>query len=819
MRSTWTIVVALTLLPGVLSAEELMPRLERLVVTVKPETKAKLVRTRRAGQFRLTVKAYPKDIYRQLLRLTVDSGVLVRLLDRRKDRVVIGLTVEGAPGRGLGLGILTRPPRVALDVGPAEMVGKKVIDLEPPLGLLPVELGDVELPMPEVEYPRAPLLVPGAKEYNRARRLLRQEDPQGAVDSVTTYLEEHEKGQLVPYARYLRGEAMYQVAMRLTGAGAVQAADILREALDKSGSSPYAARGRLLLGRALVAAGRQEEAREAFSGGLGRRGKLMYSFRLGAAVAAAEAGDAVGARELLAPLWELDIRPEVGALARLVEAFLLYRDANCARLTPMLKTALRLDRVLGQHHPVAELMLAECLMEAGRTDEAGQLYDDLARREPEVSFLPAVRVRQGDILYRAGEMDAAINDWLSVMERFPASEARGLSRMRLALDPKTRPDVALAFLDEAIDAGGVTALEARYRKALFLLRNGDYDLAIRQATPLIDGPSDQYRSRARQVRDRAAYRAFAEDHKERRLQPIVERFLQTKRWLLKHPASLRIHRVVAAAFRDLGLPKRVVATLQTALGRFEGTAAEKGLLLDLADAFVVLQDGYRAGRIVGYLDTYVIRRAESLRLAVARAEAAAWTDRPLEAAKLFERAFRLAGTPEMRVHILARKGTVLAAIGEYAKGAKAFSRCVKHDPSTELIIPPHTPTADCAFGLGETLLHVGRWAEAGEALGLAADRHPEDRRRARARARAVLALRRAHRLEDAIEQFDKTSRERKEKERMEREAAGSKPEKPLELPQDDTILFWDRIAAEVADDTRWDLRQGPQYRELMREHE
>jgi len=799
-----------------MAAAPLLPDLRRFVVLARPNTQARLVAGKKAGSWRLIVRNYPKDLYRQLLRQVPDSGVVVRLLDRRKAEAIVGLQLDEPGERKVALGVLKHPARLVLDVGPPELVSSGVPDLEPPFVLLPVELGQVELPMPDPDYPRSPLEVPGAKEYNHGRALLRRGDAQGAIDAVTTYLAQHPDGQLVPFARFIHGEAMFQIVRESEGAGARQAAKVLREAREKDRRSPYAARALLLAGRSLAAAGMHAEALPIYDEGIGRfRGPLAHAFHLGAAVSAAEAGSMEKARDHLEPLWEGTVPPEVGALARLIEAFMLYRKGECRRVAPMLHTSLRLDRVLAQRHPVAVLMLAECLVDVGRPKAAGQLYDDLARREPPLRFLPYVRVRQGDLLFRAADPVAARNDWLAVMVRFPAGDARGLARMRLALDAQTNPEVALSFLDEAIDSGGPTSQEARYRKALFLLRNGNWDAATVAAGVLADGRDSPYKRRADQIRLRAVYLAFARDDAAGRIQPLVDRYLRTKRWLSSHPSALRIHRATAAAFKRLGLPRHVVETLQAALGRYEGTQAERGLLLDLAEAYIEQRDGYRATRIVRYLDAYVMKGAKSLRLAVARAEAAAWSGKPLLAARGFDRALRLARAVDERVRILARKAAVLMGANKLDAAAAVFARCRKQDPTTALIGEPHTPAADCQFGLGEALYRLDRWRKAGEALSAAADRYPKDRRRARARARAVIALRRAPALAAAIEQAEKSRRARNE----EAKAGGPAAADHEAESKAETAAFWNRVGTEVAEDAGWDRDRAGTYRTLMKDHE
>lgn len=772
----------------------------------------------RGGVWRLIVKDYPNDLYRQLLRQGNEAKVALRLAERRPDRLTIELRTHDAD-RVISVAMKSMPPRIVLDVGPDSLIGDRVMDLETPFVLTPVELPSIEPVLPDAEYPRAPLVVPGAKFYNTARRLLRRGDLNGADDAVTDYIAAHRDGRLASPARYMHGEIQHRLARGALIRDSLRAARILEEAVKQDPASPYSLRARLMLAQNLTMAGMHADAASKYSdtAGLPEDGAVAFAFRIGGAALAANQNDARRARELMRPLWRDTVPNEIGALARFIEGSILYGERACDRVVPMLAASIRLDQRVSDRYPEADMMLAECLTQRGRLREATELYDAVVRRDPPAVVLPAARVRQGDMLFYAGDVEAARNDWLAVMGKFHAGEALGLARMRLALDPRTRPEVAKSLLDEAASASGGPAHEARYRKALLLLRRGDWLKAVRVAETLINATDAKaFVQRARNVRVWAVYQLFAGFWGQGDDAAMAEHYLSMRKWLPTHPAALRLHRAIADSFERLRLPEQVVASLRDALGRFEGTSGEQFLMLDLAEAYIRLEDGFRAGRLVKYLETYVMPNSKDLRLAEVKARAFAADGKTNEAVAAYEAALRLTKKRADRVRLMARTGQALKDAGRFEEAARVYRRCRRLDRSKELLRPPHTYLADCHFGLGDALYELGDWAAAAQSLAGAADHHPDDRRRTTARSRAGLGFRRAHKLERALEQFEKL-----------KEAAAAQAAADLDpdsiggpgIAAGDSAEFWNSIATRSSEDTRWDLSRAENFKRLMETHE
>jgi tetratricopeptide (TPR) repeat protein len=704
-------------------------------------------------------------------------------------------------------------------VGPESLIGSRVLDLEVPFTLTPVDLPPIEPVLPDAEYPRAALVVPAAKDYNRARRLLRQGDLNGAEEAITDYLSAQPDGRLSSAAHYMHGEIQHRLARGALIRDSLLSARILEKALKRDPRSPNALRARLMLAQDLTMAGMQSEAGSKFAdmSGVPEEGSVAFAFRIGGAALAANQGDTRRARELMRPLWRDTVPREIGALARFIEGSILYGERACDRVVPMLAAAIRLDQRVSDQYPEADMMLAECLAERGRFLEATDLYDAIVRREPPAVVLPAARVRQGDMLYFQGDPEAARNDWLAVMAKFNAGEALGMARMRLSLHPRTRSEVARSLLNEASQASGSPAHEARYRKALFLLRRGDWVDAVRVAEDLINAKdAKHFEQRARNIRSWSIYQLFAGWWGQGDDQKMAESYLRMSKWLRTHPSALRLHRAVAKSFKNLHLPEQVVKSLQSALGRYEGTAGEQSLLMDLAEAYIRINDGFRAGRIVKYLETYVVPDTKDLRLAEVKARAFAASGQTDDAVKAFEDALKLTKLRGDRIRLLASTGQALKVAVRYKEAAKIFRRCRKLDRSKTLLRAPHTSLADCHFGLGDSLYELGKWGEAGKVLARAADHHPDDRRRTTARSRAGLAYRRAHKLKAALTQFKKL------KEAAEAQALSELDPDSIGGPGiagGDTAEFWNRIATRAADDTLWDLSRAEQFKRLMETHE
>ena len=763
----------------------------------------------KGGVWRLVVEGYPNDLYRQLLRQGNEAKVSLRLAERRRDRLTIELRTHDAD-RVISMAVKAMPPRVVLDVGPESLVGDRVMDLETPFTLTAVALPSIEPVLPDAEYPRAPLVLPGAKFYNTARRLLRRGDLNGADDAITDYLAAHPAGRLASPARYMHGEVQHRLARGALIRDSLRAARILEEAVTKDAQSPYALRARLMLAQDLTMAGMHADAASKFSdtSGVPEDGAVAYAFRIGGAALAANQRDARRARELMRPLWRDTVPQEIGALARFIEGSILYAEGACDRVVPMLAAAIRLDQRVSDRYPEADMMLAECLTERGRYREATELFDAVVRRDPPAMVLPAARVRQGDMLFYSGDVEAARNDWLAVMGKFHAGEALGMSRMRLALDHRTRPEVARSLLDEAATASGGPAYEARYRKAVLMMRRGEWLLAVRIAETLINATdAKDFELRARNLRSWCIYQLFSGFWGRGDDQAMAENYLRMRKWLRTHPSALRLHRAVAKSFEALQLPGQVVKSLQSALGRYEGTAGEQSLLLDLAEAYIRIDDGFRAGRIVKYLETYVMPNSKELRLAEVKARAFANDGKTDEAVAAFEAALRLATKRDDRIRMLAMTGQALKDADRHKAAVKIFKRCRKLDRSKRLLRSAHTFLADCHFGLGDSLYELGRWGAAGKTLSKAADHHPDDRRRTTARSRAGLAYRRAHKLQSALKQFEKGATSVAVVDSGPGVAAG------------DSAEFWNSIATRSANDTLWDVSRAEKFKRLMETHE